>query len=114
MTLYERILAVCPIISISKPDRLDARTYRLQFADAATPQQRAAARAILDAFDPVAEEAKEQKRQQLAATDGPFVRVLEDLLAALVAKGTIALSDLPASARAKLAARQALRAEIGE
>ncbi|MCB1864416.1 MAG: hypothetical protein KDG50_03235 [Chromatiales bacterium] len=50
-----------------------------------------------------------QKARALAATDGPFVRVLEDVIDALISKGTIALSDLPQRARDRIAERQALR-----
>jgi hypothetical protein len=48
----------------------------------------------------------------LAQTDIPLVRVLEDMVGTLVAKGTIALSDLPAAAREKLAQRQQLRSQL--
>ena len=48
----------------------------------------------------------------LAATDKQMARVTEDVIAALVAKGTIALTDLPAEARAKLTQRQNWRAQL--
>jgi hypothetical protein len=48
----------------------------------------------------------------LAQTDIPLVRVLEDLVGALVNKGAIAMSDLPAAAQNKLAQRQQLRSEL--
>jgi hypothetical protein len=51
-------------------------------------------------------------KSQLEATDAAFIRVTEDLITALVAKGTIALTDLPAASQAKLSSRQALRKQI--
>lgn len=106
--LHKRIAAVCPIDGVDPAERM------IWFRGEATQAQRDAAYAVLDAFDPAAEEQKQQKQRALADTDGPFVRVLEDLLAVLVSKGAIKLTDLPQSARDKLAARQALRAELGE
>ncbi len=50
----------------------------------------------------------------LAQTDIPLVRVLEDLITTLVAKGTIRLADLPQSARDKLAQRQQLRLALSK
>lgn len=48
---------------------------------------------------------------QLAATDKDMARVVEDLWAALKAKGVLADADLPAAARDKIAARAQLRAQ---
>jgi len=79
-----------------------------------TPGEQAAAQAIINSFDAKAEEAKQEKAAQLAATDIPFVRVIEDLVKVLVAKGAIKLDDLPAEAQARLAEREALRADHGE
>lgn len=58
------------------------------------------------------ERAADQARQKLAATDMPMIRVLEDLIDALKAKGVIADADLPQSARDKLAERAAERVKL--
>lgn len=46
-------------VSIGRPD--DKRTWRIDFTDAATQAERAAARGVLDAFDPAAPSAGEVK-----------------------------------------------------
>lgn len=43
---------------VSFPDINDRRTWHIRFNDTATEQEREAAQAALDAFDPVAEAAK--------------------------------------------------------
>lgn len=50
---------------------------------------------------------------ELAATDAGMARVMEDVIAALVARNVIRTADLPAAAQAKLAARAALRQRMG-
>ncbi|RJX18975.1 MAG: hypothetical protein C4575_09365 [Desulforudis sp.] len=52
---------------------------------------------------------QEKAKLDLAASDTGTVRVVEDLVDALVAKGVISLDDLPAVAAAKLSTRKALR-----
>ena len=46
------IKAVCPIDGVSIGHRDDRSTWRIDFREEATAQQRAAAQAVLDAFDP--------------------------------------------------------------
>jgi hypothetical protein len=46
------------------------------------------------------------------AHDHSMSRVLEDLMGVLVAKGVIALTDLPQASQDKIAARAALRAQL--
>lgn len=46
---------------------------------------------------------------RLLVYDLSMSRVLEDLISVLIAKGTITIDDLPADARDKIAAREALR-----
>lgn len=48
----------------------------------------------------------------LSSTDQDFVRVLEDVVELLIAKGTILFTDLPDSAQDKMLRRQQLRSEI--
>lgn len=50
--------------------------------------------------------------RQIAALDARMVRFAEDLLAALIAKGAVALADLPAATQQLISQRQALRAQI--
>jgi hypothetical protein len=47
--------------------------------------------------------------EELARSDLEFVRVLEDLLDVLMAKGVLMFTDLPAQAQAKVLERRALR-----
>lgn len=49
---------------------------------------------------------------QLSATDQDFVRVLEDVVELLVAKGVILFTDLPQSAQEKMLLRQRLRSDM--
>lgn len=48
-------------------------------------------------------------RQELSALDADFIRVLEDLIDALLAKGTLRLTDLPPQALEKLSQRKQSR-----
>ena len=50
-----------------------------------------------------------QIRDQLAESDLEFVRVLEDLIATLIEKRVILLTDLPVAAQRKLSTRFGLR-----
>ncbi|QJQ94138.1 MULTISPECIES: tryptophan synthase subunit beta like protein [Halomonadaceae] len=49
------------------------------------------------------------KSDELEASDLEFVRVLDDVIELLLAKGTIGYAELPHAARSKLTARQYLR-----
>jgi len=49
----------------------------------------------------------------LHASDQDLVRVLEDLVDLLMAKGVILFTELPASAQRKIMRRQRLRSELG-
>lgn len=50
--------------------------------------------------------------EQLSATDQDFVRVLEDVVELLIAKGVILFTDLPQSAQEKMLLRQRLRSDM--
>ena len=50
-----------------------------------------------------------QEGQAFDALDADFIRVLEDLIDALIAKGVLMVTDLPHEAQRKLAARKGLR-----
>jgi len=51
LQLHEKIITVCPIHGVSIGRRDDKATWRIDFKDEATEQQRSAARVVLDAFD---------------------------------------------------------------
>ena len=51
-------------------------------------------------------------RSELEASDLDFIRVVEDLIAALVDKGVIMMTDLPKAAQDKIASRGALRSKL--
>ena len=53
-------------------------------------------------------------RYRLAQSDSGMIRVIEDVLAALIAKGVLALADLPAAARQKIQDRAAARADLAQ
>ena len=73
--------AVCPIHGVSIGRVNDKQTWRIDFRDEATAQQRAAAQDVLDAFDPEAQTKDEQNAPILAAltaSDVGMLRALED------------------------------------
>jgi len=51
-------------------------------------------------------------KTELSELDADFVRVLEDLIDALLANGTLRLTDLPPEAMAKLHRRKRARARL--
>lgn len=51
-------------------------------------------------------------RQELSALDADFIRVLEDLIDALLANGTLRLTDLPPLALEKLNQRKQVRERL--
>ena len=53
----------------------------------------------------------QQAANSLDASDQDFVRVLEDVVELLIAKGVILFTDLPESAQEKIMRRQKLRSE---
>lgn len=55
----------------------------------------------------------EATRSELAGSDLAMARVVEDLVQALIDRGVILITDLPAAAQAKLLRRGALRRSIG-
>lgn len=61
----------------------------------------------------LADKAKAEVVANLSATDKDMARVGEDLLALLISKGIILMSELPQQAQDKINERAALRAQIG-
>ena len=51
-------------------------------------------------------------RSELEASDLDLIRVVEDLIAVLVDKGVIMMTDLPKAAQDKIASRGALRSKL--
>ena len=51
-------------------------------------------------------------KSALRELDADFIRVLEDLIDALLANGTLRVTDLPAQAMAKLNQRKSARARL--
>ena len=98
----------------SHPAGYEPQTGEVAFDDLATaaeltsafPGYAAAVAAQKDISD------KAPLQAQLAALDMFLPRGTEDVIAALVAKGTIALTDLPAVQQSRLAQKQALRAQL--
>lgn len=54
----------------------------------------------------------EDSRRELSALDADFIRVLEDLIEALLANGTLRLTDLPPQALEKLSQRKRVRQRV--
>ena len=52
------------------------------------------------------------QKVELSELDADFIRVLEDLIDALLANGTLRVTDLPAEALAKLNRRKDARARL--
>ncbi|MBB1596296.1 MULTISPECIES: hypothetical protein [Achromobacter] len=51
---------------------------------------------------------------EFSQLDADFVRVLEDLIDALIANGTLRMTDLPVQAQQKLSQRKQQRARLSE
>jgi len=56
----------------------------------------------------------ERASTRFLASDLAFIRVVEDLVAALIAKRVIAFTDLPAAAQDKLLDRRSLRSYLSD
>lgn len=64
----------------------------------------------MDSPDP--QSIRESSRQELSALDADFIRVLEDLIDALLINGTLRLTDLPPQAMEKLSQRKRARQRL--
>jgi hypothetical protein len=62
----------------------------------------------------MANEGDEKQDDDFYRLDLGFVRVLEDLIDALIANGTLRLTDLPPQAQRKLTERKQHRAKLSE
>lgn len=61
---------------------------------------------------PMEEEEKKPNKVELSELDAEFIRVLEDLIDALIANGTLRLTDLPPQALQKLQQRKKARQRL--
>lgn len=82
--LFAAVKAVCPVESISYGKRDDKSTWRLDFLPQATAEQRAAARAVVAAFD------------INAPPPAPPPTKTEKALALLVQKGVLTQAEVDA------------------
>lgn len=57
-------------------------------------------------------QSKDQIKHDLSDLDSDFIRVLEDLIDALIANGVLRLTDLPPQAMAKLSERKRTRRRL--
>lgn len=79
--LHAAIAAVCPIHGVSIGRKDDKATWRIDFADEATKQQKVAARLTLSTFDVAAARAAEQaKRDRAAAVDAKMRELAEKMV----------------------------------
>ena len=81
MNITEEILEVCPINGVSKLDANDKTTWRIDFKDNATLQQRQAAQTVLQNHVTITEEQWRLKRERNLETWTKRERVLFKLLA---------------------------------
>jgi hypothetical protein len=62
----------------------------------------------------MATDGKKDRENDFSRLDADFVRVLEDLIDALIANGALRLTDLPLDAQRKLTERKQQRARLSE
>lgn len=79
-------------------------------AAAAAQAQVEASAAAQAAYDALPE--NEKARRELAVSDIPAIRVIDDLIELLIANGTITEAALPEAAKTKMAERKALRDKL--
>lgn len=79
-------------------------------ADAGCPEEVAASDPALAVFL----QGMESEVSTLLASDLDLIRVLEDVVELLIAKGVILFTELPADAQQKILRRQRLRARVGD
>lgn len=90
----DMVAAVAPVISVSMVDLADTSTWRIVFADHATGEQREAARAVLDRFDPLVMIKSDLVLTLNAEADQQRARKAVDPVAVSQARAILALSPL--------------------
>jgi len=79
--LHSAIAAVCPIHGVSIGRKDDKATWRIDFTEAATDAEKAAAQAALAGFDvAVAQAAARAKRERAAAVDAAMRALAEKMV----------------------------------
>ena len=86
--LHARLNAVAPVEGVCLGER------RIDFAPTTTPEQRAAAQAILDAFDPVAEQAAVEAEEADDRDRQEFLRLIREKYAAMQSELTQAREQI--------------------
>jgi hypothetical protein len=94
--LDAQLRAVAPIEGVSIGRWSDKRSWRIDFLPQATTAERAAARAVLDAFDPEAPENAPPPPRDLAAELDALKSENKALRAALVKKGALSEEEIAA------------------
>jgi hypothetical protein len=97
-TLHEAIAAVCPIGSVSIGEDTDKKTWRIDFAPEATQEQRAAAEAVVDGFDPAAPVPPVASLDERVAAIEMALAEATAATAALLAKGVLTAAEISAMA----------------
>ena len=85
---HNAIAAVCPIHGISFGRPADKATWRIDFDDAATPEQRAAAQAVLEGYDLARDQHNAPIDAQIAALEAAkpgYVRGIREFILAMAA-----------------------------
>lgn len=104
-SLHEAISAICPIDGVSIGDPSNKATWRIDFAAAATAQQRAAATAIIASFNPnlgaIIDQIDAERDRRLGlgypdAVTGKTFQTDAASIALLTAVGTVALALIAA------------------
>lgn len=67
---------------------------------------------MLSLVPPLMKQDKQTNKVELSELDADFIRVLEDLIDALMANGTLKLTDLPPEALRKLQQRKKARSRL--
>jgi hypothetical protein len=90
--LYEKIKAVCPVVGVSVGNWTDKGTWRIDFDTGATPAQKAAAQAVVDAFDYNAPDDTDEINQRVLNAaliePGSVLRAIAEIQFGMI-KGTI-------------------------
>lgn len=84
----------------------------IDFPESMPEEQVAAIKAVIAAHDHTRTLQQPPLRAQLAALDEMAPRLGEDMVAALVTKGSLAVTDLPTAQQERLALKASLRAQL--
>lgn len=99
LTLHHAVAAVCPIEGVAIGVEADKSTWRVDYADTATIEQRAAAAAVVLAFDPMAPtgdmvNAERNRRMASFPFAGKTYQFDADSQANISGAGTLALAAI--------------------